>query len=157
MRLSSWFIFAIVIWLAAEVAAFVVIVHYAGLTGAILIGILTSLIGAALLRRLGFAAARTLHTTLTRGPEESGSLPQQAMLDGTLAALGSLLLILPGFLSDLIGFALAAPAMRQWLVQRFGGGFFSSAVRPPPRPDVVDLSPDNWRHIDETPPPPPKT
>src|SRR5438270_14034471 len=101
---------ALLLWLATELVAFVLVVHLAGLTGAILLGLLTSLAGVATLRRVGLDAARALRQAM-KGAE----LAEGAMLDGTLSALGSVLLIIPGFVTDLAGFALLAPSVRQWL------------------------------------------
>ncbi len=45
-------------------------------------------------------------------------MSREAVLDGTLAGLGAVLLILPGFVSDLVGLALAAPSIRFWVTER---------------------------------------
>ena len=140
MRRPSLFLIAVAVWIFAEFAAFWVVVHFAGLAGAILLGILTTLAGFGILRRLGAGAAKTLKQAM-----QGDALSNGNMLDGLLTALGAVLLILPGFLSDLIGFALAAPSLRQWISRRFGG---TGAGQRPKSPDVIDLSPGDWSQIE---------
>src|SRR5947209_3433847 len=88
--------FALVVWLACEVLVFALVAGRIGLGGAILIGIVTTLIGLTMLRRIGTGAIRSLRQAVAGAEPRPG-----AMLDGSLAALGAALLILPGFLSDL--------------------------------------------------------
>jgi UPF0716 protein FxsA len=143
MRRPSLFLTLSLIWLLAEILAFYALVHVAGLSGAILLGLLTSVAGFAMLRRLGHGAAKGLKKAI-----DGEEVAEGAMLDGTLAALGSLLLIIPGFLSDLVGLGLAAPSLRQWLAGRFG----AKVLRPRrkgPNADVIELTPDDWTAIDE--------
>lgn len=142
MRLPSWFATAMAAWFVGEFLALAFIVHIAGWTGAIFLGILTSLAGVLLLRQLGMGAARGLRRAVN-----GETFAEGVMLDGTLAALGSVLLILPGFLSDLIGLALAAPSVRQLVATRFGGQAGESRTR---RDGVVELSPEDWRIVEDT-------
>lgn len=124
--------------LVAEIAAFVLLVDWIGLAATILIGLATTVTGALMLRRIGLGAAAGLRRAL------DGEEPREgALLEGTLAALGAMLLILPGFLTDLVGLALAAPSLRGALARRFSGR------RATGRPRVVDLSPGDWRGVDE--------
>jgi UPF0716 protein FxsA len=129
---------AIGLWLCAEVIVFVMVVQTVGLLGAVALGIVTSLMGAAMLRQLGLRALSGLRQTVRDGQPTEG-----ALLDGALAALGGLLLVLPGFLTDAVGLALAAPSVRQWLGRRY-----TSHARRAPR-DILDLSPQEWRSVED--------
>ena len=139
----KWFFLG---WIAAEIAAFALVVHVAGLGGAILLGLLTTAIGIAMLRRVGSEAALSLRRAAT-GREPPGG----ALLDGMLTALGAVLLIVPGFVANFAGFALAAPSVRAWTMRKFG-----SAPSAPGGPrvtrrtpaNVIDLSPEDWRTVD---------
>jgi UPF0716 protein FxsA len=156
MRFSTGFLIAITLWLGAELLALAAVVHVAGLTGAILIGLLTSLAGFFLLRQVGHGAARHMRRMVN-----GESLAETVMIDGTLATFGALLLILPGFLSDAIGLGLAAPALRQWVLRRFGGklggkfepGSPESRSQRPNRStsgsDVLELSPEDWKVVED--------
>ncbi len=136
------------IWLVAELCAFAFVVSYFGVSGALLLGLLTSLIGFSLLRSVGRGAAANLRHVVN----QRGFRPQpDSMIDGTIAAIGGVLMILPGFLSDLVGLALSAPTVRIWLARRIKG---FQALRPKSagRDAVIDLGAQDWRRIDETEP-----
>jgi len=156
MRLSSWVILGLVTWLAAELLALGFVISVAGVAGAVLLGLLTSVVGVNLLRRRGFEAVRHLQRTVSGQARPVEGTPEQAVADGLLAAFGAVLLILPGFLSDLVGLGLAAPAFRQWLLSRFGikpGGLIFS--RGPRRSgEILDLAEADWHRVDEPTPPP---
>ena len=141
MRRPSLFLIAVALWIFAEITAFWIVVHFAGFAGAILLGLLTTIAGFGILRRLGASAAKTLRQAMEGDAFGSGN-----MLDGLLRALGATLLILPGFLSDLIGFALAAPSLRQWVSRRIGG---TPVAGRPRSPGTLDLAPDDWSRIDQ--------
>ncbi len=124
-------------WLFSEIIVFVLVVRAIGLFGAIVVGVLTSILGAAMIRRVGADALHALRRALNGlEPREGG------LLDGALSALGGVLLLLPGFVSDAVGIALAAPSFRQWLVRRFNG-------KRPARPQVIDLSPQEWKSVED--------
>jgi UPF0716 protein FxsA len=130
-------LFGLGLWLFAEVFLFTLFADAIGLAGAILVTLLTSFIGAVLLRRQGHAARDALKAMIAGGASIRPA--PEALQNGVSTALGAVLLILPGFLSDCVGLALIVPALR-----RVG--------RPPPapkKPDVLDLSPQDWRRIDE--------
>jgi len=143
MRAPSWFGIAVIVWLLGEVCALALIVHVAGWSGAILLGVLTSLAGVVMLRQTGLGAARGLRRALN-----GENAPEGAMLDGALAALGAVMLILPGFLSDLVGLALSAPSIRQFLAVRFGARATKVGMQ---RDGVIELSPEDWRRVDDRP------
>lgn len=123
-------------WLAAEFLALWLVVEILGWWDAIFLSLATSLLGVVVLRRLGAGAARSLRQAIEGAPLTNGR-----MFDGLLTALGGLLLLLPGFVSDLAGLALAAPSLRQWIARRLG----AKRVNPSRAGAVVDLSPDDWR------------
>jgi UPF0716 protein FxsA len=125
------------------------VVRFFGVSGALLLGLVTSLLGFSLLKRLGRGAAANLRRVLnTRDP----ILQPGALLDGSLATIGATLLILPGFLSDLVGLALAAPSVRFWLANQLKGWKPARAHRAQPRDHVIDLGTQEWRRIEEAEP-----
>jgi UPF0716 protein FxsA len=133
------------LWLGSELAAFEAAVYLIGFAGAVLLCILTSLAGLASLRRMGLAAALRLRQALVRRNGGGSGLSREALVDGTLAGLGAVLLILPGFVSDFLGLALAAPSFRLWVAERLnlsrlshGQGGRAQA------PALIDLTPDEW-------------
>jgi UPF0716 protein FxsA len=139
---------AILAWLSIELAAFMAVVNEIGFVGALFLGFLTSMAGFALLRRSGVGALAHLQRAAA-----GGQPPQGAMLDGLLGAIAALLLILPGFASDLVGLALAAPSVRQILAGRFGGVSHPGRrpSRSPRHPEIIDLAPGEWASHDGAP------
>lgn len=145
MRLSARLPLLIVLWFVAEVVAFSLIAHAVGFGGALFLCFLTSLGGIAMLRRLGMSTAWRLRRAMAARSHEEAGLSRDAMLDGGLVALGSVLLILPGFVSDFFGLALAAPSIRGWLAEKFQGGRTSrGAGGGKASPTLVELDPQEW-------------
>lgn len=132
-------------WLIAEVLAFCLAVKLLGVGGTMLLGLVTTLLGMAMLRRLGLDAARRLRRAMVSGTSNDD------FVDGTLTAVGAVLLIVPGFVSDAAGLALASPSVRQAVAARI----VDQEVRPAAQrgrsanADVIDLSPDDWRIVDK--------
>jgi UPF0716 protein FxsA len=109
-----------------EVVLFVLVAHWLGVGPTILLVLATSLVGAWLLRNAGVRAWRGL-----RAAGSSGRPPGQELGQGLLGLLSGLLLVLPGFLTDLVGLALLAPPVRRVAgrgVQRVAERRLSSAV-----------------------------
>lgn len=69
------------------------------------------LLGGALLRAAGMATAWRARERLALG-----ELPDQEMVDGLFLAFGGLLLLLPGFISDLLALACLLPVTRRALI-----------------------------------------
>ena len=130
-------------WVVGEILAFAAVVHAFGLGGTIMLALVSSVVGASMLRRLGTGAARNLGRAVA-----GGEAPGGALLDGMLNALGAVLLIVPGFLTSLIGCVLASPSAREWAIRRLDGRPDPAMPRPSRRAnDVIDLSPDDWRPV----------
>jgi UPF0716 protein FxsA len=70
--------------------------------------LLTAAIGLALLRQQGYS---TLMQARTKAAQ--GQVPAEEMLGGVFVALGGLLLLLPGFLTDVIGLCCLLPPVRR--------------------------------------------
>lgn len=70
----------------------------------------TGLIGAALARRQGWRTWRLIQEQLAQG-----QVPAGALLDGLMILVAGALLITPGILTDLTGFALLVPRFRNLL------------------------------------------
>lgn len=64
---------------------------------------------------------------------QSGQMPGRAMIDGICVLLGGILLLMPGFFTDLIGILMLLPITRpfirhmvlQWLEKRMRNGSFT--------------------------------
>ena len=155
VRLPVLFVLYLSLWLSAELAAFAAVVHLIGFFGAIAACIVTSLAGLATLRRVGLSAALRLRRAMAARAKDPSVLSKEAVLDGTLAGLGAVLLILPGFVSDLLGLALAAPSFRFWAADRLRLGKTGPAGKGSrAAPALIELAPREWsRHEGQGPVP----
>ena len=91
----------------------------AGLTIGLVV--LSAMLGIAILNRQGFRTLARVRARVARGEE-----PSAAVLDGMVLALAGLLLVIPGFVSDLLALLMLIPAPRAWLVRRL-----LAAAQPP--------------------------
>jgi len=80
-----------------------------GAFNTILIVILTGLLGASLARLEGIKTMTKVRDSLNRG-----DLPAEEMLDAMLIFVAGIVLLTPGFLTDLTGLALLVPKLRFW-------------------------------------------
>ncbi len=81
-----------------------------GAFNTILIVILTGLLGASLARLEGIKTMTKLRDSLNRG-----DLPAEEMLDAMLIFVAGVVLLTPGFITDLAGLTLLVPQARFWL------------------------------------------
>jgi len=133
-----------------EFAAFFWVAGRIGLFAALLALLATSFLGASLLRSLGGSALSRLMSAFRRGEP-----PEGAARESFLVALGGVLMILPGFVTDLIGFALIAPALLRRLREGSSVSIHRAERRTRPRADprakVIDLSEGEWQQIQDRP------
>jgi UPF0716 protein FxsA len=73
----------------------------------------TSVLGFFVMRVAGFATALRARESLSRG-----ELPARQMLEGLMVAVGGGLLLLPGFISDVLGVICLLPITRRLLVDK---------------------------------------
>ena len=73
--------------------------------------ILTAIVGAVLLRQQGAATMTRYLVTLQRG-----ELPANEILEGVILLVGGVLLLTPGFLTDVLGFFCLLPQSRKAIV-----------------------------------------
>ena len=113
-------VFALLLaWPLIEIALFVTIGGAIGLWLTLLVVIGTGILGVALLQRQGLRSTERLRAQMGQMRDPLGVAG-----DGALRALAGILLILPGFLTDILGALLLLPPLRALLVaqltRRFG-------------------------------------
>ena len=97
------------------------------------IGILIadSVLGSVLLRMQGRAAWRRFGDAV-----QAGRVPAREVIDGALVIAGGVLLLTPGFLTDVLGLALLLPPsralVRRMLVRRLARRMVIAMTAPPP-------------------------
>jgi UPF0716 protein FxsA len=91
-----------------ELAILVYLGTIIGALYTILIVVATGILGAFMARNQGLAALSRI-----RGSIERGIIPSNELFDGALILVGGLLLLTPGIITDIIGFALLVPQTRR--------------------------------------------
>jgi len=104
---SSLLPLILVVLPALEIATFIAVGRAIGVMATLGLIFLTSFAGIALLRIQGLGLLERLRTGL-----RAGESPERPLVHGALIVVAGLLLIIPGFITDAIGFLLFIPAMR---------------------------------------------
>jgi UPF0716 protein FxsA len=97
----------------AELAAFIVVGQRIGVIPVILLVILSAALGGSVIRAAGMGLAEAM-----RRPTGDRAFESRAAASRFLLMLAGLLLIIPGFLSDIAGLILLLPPVRLWLAAR---------------------------------------
>jgi len=102
---------------ALELATFIKVGAQVGVFNTIAFTFLTAIIGVGLVRHQGFQALTEL-----RQAADEGRPPVLEIVSGALLLLAGVLLFIPGFITDAIGFVLLIPPLRKalaaWIVAR---------------------------------------
>ena len=93
----------------------------AGYTIALVIG--TAILGAALLRTQGISTLAKVQTNINRG-----QLPAIELIEGLILLISGVLLLTPGFFTDMLGFLALVPVLRQRLAQTFFVNFIQNRI-----------------------------
>lgn len=96
-----------------EVGLFVLSGKYIGVLPTLLIILLTGFFGARLAKKEGLEVWRQAQSQL-----RMGRIPGDQLLEGLLVFAGGILLITPGYLTDVTGLVLLIPSIRKRLVGR---------------------------------------
>lgn len=107
-----------------EIAGFVIIGGKIGLGLTLLWLLAAGTAGLALIRHGGLNALAKLQTALQRGQE-----PGHSLIDGAVMVSAGLLLILPGFFSDILALILLLPVTRDFLLRRAAHHFETKVYR----------------------------
>ena len=94
-----------------ELAVLISVGRSIGVLPTILLVVISFLLGALLLRVAGVATAWRAREKMARG-----EVPDQEVLEGLLIAVGGGLLLLPGFISDVMGILCLLPITRRFLL-----------------------------------------
>ena len=101
-----------------ELALLLKINSYLGLGATLLLILLTGALGAGLAKYQGLLTWRRIQQDLSMGIVPSGRL-----IDGALILLAGVVLITPGILTDLCGFALLIPPVRERIKRKLRNWF----------------------------------
>ena len=101
-----------------EIYLLIEIGSYIGVINTLMIVVLTGFLGALLARYQGLKTMLKVRENLARG-----EMPAEHLLDALLILLAGIVLLTPGFLTDLAGFTILIPTTRfhfkRWLRKKF--------------------------------------
>lgn len=107
-----------------ELALLIQIGRWIGVVWTLALVIATGFLGATLARRHGVRAWLAIQDEL-----RAGRMPASALADGLLILIGGLVLLTPGLLTDLFGFAMLVPATRNAFKKRLYSRFEQAVQR----------------------------
>ncbi len=110
MRLTPTLFVLFAIVPLIEIALFLVIGDRLGLGPTILLVLLTAFIGSILVSRQGREQIRRVQQAIVTATE-----PGRELAHGAMILVAGALLITPGFLTDVVGFLLLVPAVREMI------------------------------------------
>ena len=91
-----------------ELAVFIVVGNFIGVLPTILFVIVSAIGGFYLTKKTGLHSLKAIQASI-----EQGQAPGIALIDGFLSLLGSILFIIPGFISTLVGALMVTPFTKQ--------------------------------------------
>lgn len=97
-----------------EIYTFVQVGQAIGYFVTLLILILMTVLGSYLLRLQGLSTMRQIMSTAM-----SGQPPTREVMEGIMVGISAIFLLIPGFISDIIGLTLLIPMTRRWLLNAF--------------------------------------
>ena len=101
-----------------EIPGFVLVSHWIGVIPMLGLVIAGVLVGIFVLQRVGINAVVSLRLAMARGEE-----PGHTLVNAACFALAGFLLTIPGFISDIMAFALFLPWTRDFLLRRVASHF----------------------------------
>ncbi|KAA0761544.1 FxsA family protein [Bacillus sp. SH5-2] len=118
----KWLLFLLILIPAIEITVLIGSSHVIGLWSTFAMIVFTGVVGVYLAKRQGFKVLREIQSKLNRG-----EMPGEAVLDGIFVFVGGILLVLPGYVTDVIGFifvipitrALLKPLVMKWMEWKF--------------------------------------
>ncbi|PFJ13170.1 membrane protein FxsA [Bacillus cereus] len=106
----KWLLFLFVLIPAIEITVLIGLSHVIGLWSTFAMIVFTGIVGVYLAKRQGFKVLREIQFKLNRG-----EMPGEAVLDGIFIFVGGILLVIPGYVTDIIGFIFVVPVTRTLL------------------------------------------
>ena len=126
----------------AEIAVFVLVGQAIGVLATLALVLAATLAGVLILRSLG---PKTLGKV--RADLAARRVPARPIAEGAATAVAAFLLILPGFVSDILGILLLVPGVREGLWRWAAGRVRIVPLRETPagrQPPLVDLSSEDY-------------
>lgn len=133
MNVAKWVILAVLALPILELAAFIAVVATIGFGWALSLILAGSLCGALILRHAGSGQAARIRVALDHG--SFATLQTGAW--GGLPLIAGILLLIPGFITDIVALLLLVGSLRRTFV----------GTAPQQADGVVDLAPEQWHQV----------
>src|SRR4051812_39179249 len=139
MTMVKWVFIVMLLLPLAEIVVFIVMALTLGWLWTFALFLGSSLIGIIVLRRCGRAKLDLFVSAL--GQDGIRALHLES--PGLAPIMGGILLVLPGFLTDILGAMLFVHPLRRWAGATLARAW-QERRRDPHAPAVIDLAPDQW-------------
>jgi UPF0716 protein FxsA len=153
MSLVKWAFIGLLVLPAAEIVGFVLVAALIGWLWAGIAFVATSVMGVILLKRSGRRDLARLADALRNDGVSALHLDSP----GAASMLGAILLVLPGFITDVLGGALLVPVLRRWAAAALARTAEITGKKRDkqrdrnrahgPRERIIDLEPGEWHAI----------
>ncbi|WP_136620341.1 MULTISPECIES: FxsA family protein [Mesorhizobium] len=149
MRISFLPLFLLALPLL-EIAGFVVVGRQVGALATVGLVLASSIAGALLLRHQGFSVMTRIRTEMDAGRD-----PSRQLAHGAMIVLAAILLIIPGFITDIIGLLLCLPPVRDLAWRALKGrvvlatNFSTGGFRGRQRDKTIDLEDGDYSRSDD--------
>lgn len=109
-----------------EIYVLIQVGHQIGALWTIALLIAVAALGSALLRLQGLATLANVRAALARG-----ELPTEAILEGLVLLVAGVLMVTPGFITDIAGLLCLLPPLRRAIARALGAGLMMRVQRAP--------------------------
>lgn len=144
MPVARFIVLALFLLPFIEIAGFIWVGGRIGILATLLLIVLTAVLGVAIMRRQGLGVVLD-----SRAMMERGEVPARQFADMMMIGVAGLLLVIPGFVTDIFGFALLVPPIRGWLYNWMSRNMVVVTTyrpsQPGPAPKSIDLDEGDYR------------
>ena len=142
----KWILIAVLALPVAEIGVFILVVASIGLIWALGLLLATTIAGFVVLHMAGRGRFALFRRTVAGAGLSGIEARLEANPHGFLVILGGILLVLPGFITDVIGAILLLAPIRQWCGERFHR---AAGSHRPASGEVIDLAKSEWKRLPE--------
>ena len=141
MSLVKWTFIGLAALPVAELLVFILVAALIGWLWTAALFVATSVVGVLLLRKSGRADLDRVRNAFVR----DGIRAIRLETPGVAPVIAGILLVFPGFITDILGAALYVPPLRRWAAGKLATRTRRDRRRRDER--VIDLEPGEWHHL----------
>jgi UPF0716 protein FxsA len=149
--LARFFILGFFLLPIVEIAIFIKVGQAIGLLPTLGLVVGAAILGGLVLRQQGLSVLMQMRSNVS-----TGRMPAKTIAEAMMIGLAAILLVLPGFFTDVVALALLLPPVREWIYRSLASrvtvvqtaGYRAGPDPSDPRisrPGVIDLDEDEFR------------